>query len=243
MKNKKWKEFDKLSRKCYMQMAGLEEACGCWDQAFEALKAVVVDERGREPEYAPELYLLDEDTDYEYDVQGWLEDYLDDLDMREDKEKLLGVCDELVSMFCWEEDKPSDIRFLKASALGGLGRKEEAAEFCKAWLAEEPDNLMAVTANVYALLGVKDMESAEALIKEHIHEDTECGDENDILFAAAVYYYKITGNKKEMKRLDKAREEYDKLRGQLMMEFDGDDGDEFMWDDEEYEDDDDLPFL
>ena len=112
MKNKKWKEFDKLSRKCYMQMAGLEEACGCWDQAFEALKAVVVDERGREPEYAPELYLLDEDTDYEYDVQGWLEDYLDDLDMREDKEKLLGVCDELVSMFCWEEDKPSDIRFL-----------------------------------------------------------------------------------------------------------------------------------
>ena len=46
-----------------------------------------------------------------------------------------------------------------------------------------------------------------------------------------------------MKRLDKAREEYDKLIGQLMMEFDGDGGDEFMWDDEEYEDDDDLPFL
>ena len=46
-----------------------------------------------------ELYQLDEETDYAYDIQGWLEDYLDDLDMRESKEKLLEVCDELIGMF------------------------------------------------------------------------------------------------------------------------------------------------
>lgn len=249
MKSRKWREFSRLSGKCYMDMAGLEKARESWDQAYKALKEVLADERSRQSDYAPELYLLDEITDYEYDVQGWLEDYLDDLDMREDKEKLIGVCDELIGMFRWEEDKPSDIKFLKASALGELGRKKEAADFCKEWLMEEPDNLMAVTANVYALLGIKDMEAAGKLIKEHIHEDTECGDENDILFAAAVDYYKITGNKKEANRLDKAREEYDKQVERFLMGFDEDGVDEFLWDDgydDEDEDgmwdDDDLPF-
>ena len=36
--------------------------------------------------------------------------------MRESKEKLLEVCDELIGMFRWEEEKPSDIRFLKNAA-------------------------------------------------------------------------------------------------------------------------------
>lgn len=248
MKDKRWKEFGKLTAKCYLSiMESGDGELGIWDQTFEVLKGIVSNGRDKQPEYASELYLLDEETDYEYDVQGWLEDYFDDLDMRENKEKLLQVCDELLEMFCWEEDAPSDIKFLKSSALTALGRKEEAVEFCKKWLEEEPDNLVAVTANVYAFLAIRDMEMCEKLIKQHIHEDTECTDENDILFAAGVAYYKAVGNKKEMKRLDKAREEYDKLLGQLFMGLDGDD--ELMWDDEDEDEDgdfkwdeDDLPF-
>ena len=236
MKNKKWKEFGKLTEKCYMAMGMGESKHLVWDQAFEALKETIASERSNEPESVSELYLLDEITDYDYDVQGWLEEYLDDLDMREDREKLLSVCDELLGMFSWEEDAPSDIRFLKSSALTSLGRKDEAAEFCKGWLEEEPDNLVAVTANVYALIEINDMETAERLIRQHIHEDTECTDENDILFAAAVAYYKKAGNKKEMKRLDTAREEYDKLLEKFFLEFDEDEDEGFMWDD------DDLPF-
>ncbi|MCI8789201.1 MAG: hypothetical protein HFH92_08855 [Lachnospiraceae bacterium] len=44
---RKWRMFVELTRKCYMAMAGLEEAYGCWDEAFEALKAAVAAERGR----------------------------------------------------------------------------------------------------------------------------------------------------------------------------------------------------
>lgn len=242
MKSRKWKEFEKLTGKCYMALGMGETNYEIWDRAFEVLKEIIADGKGRQPEYAAELYLLDEITDYEYDVQGWLEDYLDDLDMRENKDKLLKVCDELLDMFCWEEDSPSDIKFLKASALCSLGRKDEAVEFCKEWLEEDPDNLVAVSANVYAFLETHDMEAAEKLIKQHIHEDTECGDENDILFEAAVAYYKAVGNKKEMKRLDKAREEYDKEIGRILMGLDGNEDGEFMWDDEFTWDDDDLPF-
>lgn len=244
MKNRKWKEFEKLTGKCYMALGMGETNYEIWDRAFEVLKEIIADGKGRQPEYAAELYLLDEITDYEYDVQGWLEDYLDDLDMRENKDKLLKVCDELLDMFCWEEESPADIKFLKSSALCCLGRKDEAVEFCKEWLEEDPDNLVAVSSNIYTLLEVHDMETAEKLIKQHIHEDTECGDENDILFEAAVAYYKAVGNKKEMKRLDKAREEYDKEIGRILMGFDGDEDDEFMWDDDDEFtwDDDDLPF-
>ncbi len=85
-----------------------------------------------------ELYQLDEETDYAYDIQGWLEDYLDDLDMRESKEELLEVCDELIGMFRWEEEKPSDIRFLKSAALKSLGRTEEAAAQSKKIGGEKP---------------------------------------------------------------------------------------------------------
>ena len=120
--SRKWKKFGELTRKCYMDLAGLEKSLNCWDEAFEALKEAVAAERREEPEYAAELYALDEETDYEYDVQGWLEDYLDDLDMRESKEKLLEVCDELIGLFRWEEEKPSDIKFLKVSALKSLDR-------------------------------------------------------------------------------------------------------------------------
>lgn len=233
MKNKKWKEFEKLTGTCYVDLGMGTVNHEIWDRAFEILKEIVADEKIKQPESVAELYLLDETTDDQYDVQGWLEDYLDDLDMRENKDELLKVCDELLSMFCWEEDVPSDIKFLKSSALRSLGRKDEAAKFCEEWLEEEPDNLVAVAANVYAFLETRDMEKAEKLIKQHIHEDTECGEENDILFEVAVAYYKVAGNKKEMKRLDKAREEYFKSIAQLFREFGIDEDDEFIWDDED----------
>ncbi len=236
MKNKKWKEFGKLAGKCYLAIGMGEQDHEIWNQAFAALKEVVTAERSDGPDNIAELYLLDEITDYEYDVQGWLEDYLDDLDMREDKTELLKVCDELLGMFRWVEDMPSDINFLKSSALCSLGRKDEAVGFCKEWLEKAPDDFVAVAANVYALLEVNDMETAERLIRQHIQEDTECTDENDILFAAAVAYYKKAGNKKEMKRLDKAREEYANLLAQLLLGFDENEDDDFTWDD------DDLPF-
>lgn len=37
-------------------------------------------------------------------------------------EKLLSVCDKLLGLFAWEEDKPSDLRFRKASVLKEWGK-------------------------------------------------------------------------------------------------------------------------
>ena len=53
--SRKWKKFGELTRKCYMDLAGLEKSLNCWDEAFEALKEAVAAERREEPEYAAEL--------------------------------------------------------------------------------------------------------------------------------------------------------------------------------------------
>lgn len=235
MKNKKWKEFRKQAGKCYSTMMGAEEDRGCWDKAFEILKEIIEEEKNKRPEDWAELYQVDENTDYEYGVEEWLEDYLDEMDMLEEYEELLKVCDELLGMFCWKEFSPSDIKFMKASALKSLDRNDEAAEFCKKWLEEEPDNIAAVTANVYADISIQDMETAEKLIKQYIDEETQCTEENDILFMAASKFYEITGNKKEKERMEQALEAYDKYMEEYFM---GDeDDDELTWGEE------DLPFF
>lgn len=237
MKNKKWKQFGQLKEKCYLDMAGIKSDHKSWNKGFELFKELVDDMKNEQPDGKLELYQMDEITDFEYDVEGWLEDYLDELDMHEEYGHLLEVCDALLEMFSWEEDMPSDIRFRKVSVLGALKRNDEAAEFGRKWLEEEPDNISAVTANVYASLALHDMETAEKLIRQHISDDTECTDENDILFTAASTYYQAAGKKKEKKRIDQAIKAYEKYLEELWL---GDDEceDEFIWGDDDY----DLPF-
>lgn len=236
MKNKRWKEFEKWTEKCFLIITGLEKDRQCWDKAFSILKEIVSAERSAQPERIVDPFHLDEDTDYEYDVQGWMEDYLDDLDMHEEYDKLLDVCEELLEMFRWEEGAASDVKFMKASALKSLERNEDAVKFCRQWLSEEADNIYAVAANIYADIAVHDSKEAEELIRQNIPEGTQCTDENDILFTAASAFYKETGNKKEKKRIDQEIAAYEKRLKEYFMGGGDEEDDEFSWDDE-------LPFF
>lgn len=231
--NKKWNKFDQLTEKCYMNMIGAEEDNNCWIQAYEVLREIITEERKKQPDFALELYQLDEDTDYQYDVQGWLQDCIDELDMREERDSLLSVINELLELFQWKESSASEFKAVKSSVLSRLGRADEAADFCKEWIREEPDNIFAIAATIYASIAIRDMEKAEALIKQHIKEDTECTEDNDILFTAASTYYQVTGNKKEQKRIDKEIKKYEKFLEDFYM---GDAEEDFFDYDEE------LPF-
>ena len=103
MKNKKWKQFGKLTEQCYRNMIGAEKDSSCWEKAFELLMEIVREERQKEPNCFQEVYMLDEATDYKYDISEWLEDCLDETDMREEYEVLLGMCDTLLSLFAWPD--------------------------------------------------------------------------------------------------------------------------------------------
>lgn len=45
MQNNPWKKFSKLTEKCYMNMCGAVKDTSCWEQAFELLKEIVLEER------------------------------------------------------------------------------------------------------------------------------------------------------------------------------------------------------
>lgn len=190
-------------------MIGAEKDGSCWEQAFELLLEIVREEREQNPNYAPELELLDDATDYEYDIQGWLEDCLDEVDMRGNHKTLLNMCDNLLHMFGWPEYTGSDIKFRKVAAMAQLGQKKESAEFCKKWIKKEPENIIAASAAVYAFIEIKAFVEAEKLIGQFIPDKSRCSEENDMMFVAASTLYQVTGRKKEKKVVDKAMKEYE----------------------------------
>ena len=218
MLNKKWKKFDELTVKCYFNMSGAEKDRRCWFQAFELMKEIILEERKSNPGFAPELELIDDATDYSFDIQGWLEDCLDEIDMWEDYDALLKMCDDLLALFRWPEYTGSDIKFRKSTVLCRLGRMEEAVQFSEKWMREEPENIVAATAAVYVFIEAKDYEEAEELVDKFIRDRSECGEENDIMFTAASKLYEVMGKKKEKKEIDKALEKYDEYLEHCFLE-------------------------
>ena len=238
--NRQWKKYDQLMEKCYLGMAGGGTDINDWNVCFDVLIQIIENERESNPDFGRELDLLDDETDYRHDVQGWLGDYLDELDMREMYSRLETVCRKLLKIFEWKEEYPSDIRFMLASALENQGRVEEARKYCEDWETQEKDNPLAAAALIYSLLRMKDYEGAEEIVRQHIEEDTICSEENDVIFTAALQLYKANGNKKMEKKMDDALEEYDKALERYFMGLDGE-GLEFG--DMNWEmDEDDLPF-
>lgn len=214
--NKQWKKFDHLTETCYSDMACGVTDINNWNTCFTLLLEIISDGREANPDYAKELYLLDDETEYCHDVQGWLEDYLDELDMREMYPELESVCRKLLKLFEWKEEYPSEIRFLLASALGNQGKTEEALKYCENWEADETGNPLAAAALIYANIKMKDLEGAEEIVKRYIAEDTVCTEENDVIFIAALRLYKENGNKEMEKKMDDILEEYDKKLGEYL---------------------------
>ena len=235
MENKKWKSFEKLQEKCYSNMIGAVKDGSCWQQAFELLVEIVREEREKNANFAPELETLDDVTDYKYDIEGWLEDCLDEMDMHGKHNVLLQMCDTLLELFGWPEYTGSDLKFRKSGAMEDIGKTKEAVAFCEEWMAKEPENMLAAVAGVYAYIKVKEFEQAELLVDKFLPDKTDCSEENDIMFTAASILYEAEGKKKEKKAVDKAIKEYEE---RLEEEFDEFDFDE----DEDWEDDDFLPF-
>lgn len=230
MLNKKWKKFDELTGKCYLNMIGTEKDGSCWVQAFELMKEIILEERKSNPEFAYELELIDEIIDYAFDIQGWLEDCLDEIDMKEDYEALLKMCNDLLDLFGWPEYTGSDIKFRKATVLRELGRTKEAVEFCKEWIQKEPENIVAATAGVYAFIGVKAYNDAEKIVDKFIVDKTTCFEENEIMFIAASKLYEGMRKMKEKKEIDKAIKKYDEYLEEYFMNLDCEEDEELPFD-------------
>ena len=189
---------------------------------------IVKEGRKNNPDFVKELYLLDDETDYTHDIAEWIEDCLDEMDMKEEYQLLLDMCDELMKNFAWPEYTGSDLKFRKSGVLRALKRTNEAVQLCSQWIEKEPENVMAGTAYVYALIDAKEYENAKQIIEKFINDDSKCSEENESMFIAASRYYGAVGNKKKQKELDKIIKAYDAYVESKMMTdwFEGDDEEE-----------------
>lgn len=211
MRNKKWKTFDKLLNKCHSHVIGEEKDGNCWKQAFDLLLEIVHEERKENPAFAPELEMLEEAADYEYDIQGWLETCLDEMDREEEQETLLNMCERLLCCFGWPEYTGSDLKFRKVAALRKLGQTKKAAAYCKEWVRKEPENIVAAAVCIYALIETKEFAAAEELAGRFIFNSAPCSGENEIVFAAASKLYEAEGKREEKEWIDKAICDYEKF--------------------------------
>lgn len=208
--NKLWRDFKELTSKCYLSMIQPDIAMNVWDEAFQVLEEIVTSGREENRDFAPELYCLDEVTDFQYQVEDWVDDYLTETDMREQYEKLQQICEKLMKLFRWEEVSPADLNFRIAAALGAQGKNEEAVSFCEAWYEQDRNSILSATALIYAKLGAQDVEGAGAVIGKYITEDTQCTLENDILCNAALLFYQVSGDEKAAERMSLSIQAYEK---------------------------------
>ena len=207
--NKQWKLFAKLSEQCYSDMASGKIHLSIWDQCYQQLKDIMQEEREQNPEYAQELYEIDDNNDFLFGVEEWLLDYQDMLDTMREHKRLQTVCEELIAMFQWREDSPTNLRFHIMIALQEQEKYQEAYTYGERWYQEESDNPYAAAALIYARMGVDDFKGAEEVVERFIPEGTACSEENDVLFGAAEKLYERTKNQAAEERIAKALELYD----------------------------------
>lgn len=219
MLSKKWKYFSVLTDKCYANMIGVEKDGSCWKQAFDLLMEIISDERTIDPDFSKKLGLLDDETDYEYDILGWLDDCLDETDMRKQYDLLLEMCNELSELFVLTDGAGLDIKFRKSSVLCELKKWDEAVAFCRDWYEAENDNVIAATAYVYALIDKEEYSDAEKLIQKFITDFSECTEDEELMFRAASKYYDVTGNKKMKREVDKALKAYEEMVDQELSDW------------------------
>ena len=172
--NKQWKLFAKLSEQCYSDMASGKIHLSIWDQCYQQLKDIIQEEREQNPEYAQELYEIDDNNDFLFGVEEWLLDYQDMLDTMREHKRLQTVCEELIAMFQWREDSPTNLRFHIMIALQEQEKYQEAYTYGERWYQEESDNPYAAAALIYARMGVDDFKGAEEVVERFIPEGTAC---------------------------------------------------------------------
>lgn len=92
---KMWKNYDKWCDKCYMNMMGADKDFTVWEKTFQILLDNVREEQKKHPGKRRDFYELEDELDYSHNISGWIEDYLDELDMFEKFEELVLSCNEL----------------------------------------------------------------------------------------------------------------------------------------------------
>lgn len=138
-----WEQFAELTARCYKAAENGNTLNVCWNDAFDALMEIIETKRREDDSFARELGDLEKLTDFKFNIEGLILDYLDRLWKVGDYEKICTSGDRIISAFDWHVESSSAIRTRVVNALMKMGKKEKAMQYCVEWIEAEPEDVNA----------------------------------------------------------------------------------------------------
>lgn len=155
----------------------------------------------------PELYELDDATDFEYAFEEWLEDFITAYIAAKRYEEASQLAKEVKEIFAWEECSPVEYNREIGTALSLSGKQDEADAWYESWLEREPDNFGCVYECAVYFFGRGQKERAERLIEDAL-TDVECNYETQDYFMYAASFFSAIGNAKKAAYYKKIEDDF-----------------------------------
>lgn len=139
-----WEQFAELTARCYKAAENGNTLNVCWNDAFDALMEIIETKRREDSGFAREFGDLEKLTDFKFNIEGFILDYLDRLWKIGDYEKICTGSDRIISVFDWHVESSSAIRTRVVNALMKMGKRDAAMQYCLEWIEAEPEDVNAV---------------------------------------------------------------------------------------------------
>ena len=143
-RNPEWERFAELTARCYKAAENGNTLNACWNDAFDALMEIVAVKRGEDSSFARELGDMEKLTDFKFNIEGLILDYLDKLWEAGDYETICTNGDKIINTFDWRVESSSAIRTRVINALIKMGKRDGAMQYCQEWIEAEPEDVNAV---------------------------------------------------------------------------------------------------
>lgn len=127
---------------------------------------------------------LMEEQDYQYPIDGWLQDFEMELGNLGEHEKRLDFCHMVLDMLDWTFDDGSNFRCAIGEELYAIGNVEKGREWFENWLKKEPHNENGWSVFSWCVQEREGAEAAYRLIRKEVI-GVPCTMHNSLLFERA----------------------------------------------------------
>ena len=214
-----WKQYDEITLQCYIDSTKNEYSQERWDEAFRLLADIFARAKAETPEVLTDLADFEASIDYQYDISGWLTEYLDGLAEGQQFEKIVEACQYIIETFQWEKDSPAEYRYRLTAAMVAQKKVTEALVYCKVWYEQESDSPVAASALIELLTITEQFDKAEEILQKFITEETVCDVETEGLFSIASYLYERSGDEAKKASIDSRMASYAAQLEELMSKY------------------------
>lgn len=209
-----WDEWDDLVQKGYESFEEQKEAEGLrfWQEAWDIFESAM-----KQVSETETLYGLMESQDYEYPIDGWLQDYEMELGNAGKYEERIAFCQRVLEMFDWQYEDDSCFRCGIGESLFYEGKVVESYEYYESWLREDPQNVNGTNSFSWILFENGDFEKAYKVVRK-LTWGVSCHGDNSILFVRAKQLADYVGRKEESKWYQQQLDKFEDSFGKWEME-------------------------